>query len=49
MGGTISRLTKIKLRFFVQIKLEEDKTLAIDEFRFISRKQDKDITAQYKS
>ncbi|MGA7161883.1 MAG: Rne/Rng family ribonuclease [Bacteroidota bacterium] len=49
MGGTISRLTKIKLRFFVQIKLEEDKGLAIDEFRFISRKQDKDITAQYKS
>ena len=48
-GGTISRLTKIKLRFFVQIKLEEDKGLAIDEFRFISRKQDKDITAQYKS
>ncbi len=49
MGGTISRLTKIKLRFFVQIKLEEDKALAIDEFKFISRKQDKDITAQYKS
>jgi len=48
-GGTISRLTKIKLRFFVQIKLEEDKALAIDEFRFISRKQDKDITAQYKT
>jgi len=47
--GTISRLTKIKLRFFVQIKLEEDKGLAIDEFRFISRKQDKDITTQYKT
>ena len=47
--GTISRLTKIRLRFFVQIKLEEDKQLAIDEFKFISRKQDKDITAQYKS
>jgi ribonuclease G len=49
MDGTISRLTKIKLRFFVRIKLEEDKTLAIDEFRFISRKQDKDITAEYKT
>jgi len=47
--GTISRLTRIRLRFFVQIKLEEDKQLAIDEFKFISRKQDKDITAQYKS
>ncbi len=49
MDGTISRLTKIKLRFFVQIKLEEDKALAIDEFRFISRRQDKDITAEYKT
>jgi hypothetical protein len=49
MEGTISRLTKIKLRFFVQIKLEEDKALAIDEFRFISRRQDKDITAEFKT
>ena len=49
LEGTISRLTKIRLRFFVQIRLEEDKTLAIDEFRFISRKQDKEITSQYKS
>lgn len=49
MDGTISRLTKIKLRFFVQIKLEEDKALAIDEFRFISRRQDKDITAEFKT
>ena len=49
LEGTISRLTKIRLRFFVQIRLEEDKTLAIDEFKFISRKQDKDITAQYKT
>ena len=35
--------------FFVQIKLEEDKMMAIDEFKFTSRKQDKDITAQYKT
>jgi ribonuclease G len=49
LEGTISRLTKIRLRFFVQIKLEEDKMMAIDEFKFTSRKQDKDITAQYKT
>ncbi len=49
MDGTISRLTKMKLRFLVQIKLEEDKALAIDEFRFISRRQDKDITAEFKT
>lgn len=45
--GTISRLTKIMLKFFVQIKLEEDPTLSIDEFRVISTKQKKDITGQY--
>jgi ribonuclease G len=45
--GTISRLRKIMWRFFVHIKLEEDKSLAIDEFQFISRKTGHDITAQY--
>jgi ribonuclease G len=46
--GTISRLAKIKFRFFVRIKLEPDKSLPVDEFQFISIKQDKDITAEYK-
>ncbi len=45
--GTFSRLRKIMWRFFVHIKLEEDKSLAIDEFQFISRKTGHDITAQY--
>ncbi len=46
--GTFNRLRKIMWRFFVLVKLEEDKTLAIDEFQFISRKTGKDITAEYK-
>lgn len=46
--GTISRLTKVMFKFFVRIKLIQDPTLPMDEFRFISVKQDKDITDQYK-
>ncbi|MEX1274923.1 MAG: Rne/Rng family ribonuclease [Bacteroidota bacterium] len=46
--GTISRLTKIMFKFFVRIKLVQDPALPMDEFRFISVKQDKDITDQYK-
>lgn len=46
--GTISRLTKIMFKFFVRIKLIADPSIPIDEFRFISVKQGKDITDQYK-
>ena len=46
--GTISRLTKIKFKFFVRIRLQADSTLPVDEFRFISAKQNKDITDQYR-
>ncbi len=47
--GTISRLTKLKFKYFVSIKLEEDPKLSIAEFHFISRKYSKDITDQYHS
>jgi ribonuclease G len=47
--GTIRRLTKIMLRFFVHIQIEEDPSLPIAEFHFISRKQNKDITEQFKA
>ncbi len=45
--GTISRLTKVMFKFFVKIKLEADQHLPVDEFRFHSVKQKKDITQQY--
>jgi ribonuclease G len=45
--GTISRLTKIMFKFFVRIKLTPDPALPMDEFRFISARQRKDITDQY--
>ena len=46
--GTISRLRRIMLKYFVLIKLEEDSTIPIGEFHVISRKQDKDVTDLYK-
>jgi len=46
--GTISRLTRLKLKFFVRIKLEEDSKLAVDEFHFMSVKRNTDVTEQYK-
>lgn len=45
--GTISRLTRLMMKFRVIIKLMEDPSLGIDEFRFFSIKQNKDITDQY--
>ncbi|MCX6133368.1 MAG: Rne/Rng family ribonuclease [Ignavibacteriales bacterium] len=46
--GTISRMTKIMFKFFVKVKVVEDPALAMDDFRFFSVKQNKDITEQYK-
>jgi ribonuclease G len=46
--GTISRLTKIMFKFFVKVKIVPDQAMAMDEFRFISVKQNKDITEQYR-
>ncbi len=46
--GTLSRLKRIMLKYFVLIKLEVDGTIPIGEFRFISRAQNKDVTENYK-
>jgi len=46
--GTISRLRKIMLKYLVWIHLEADSAVPVGEFRFISKKQDKDITDLYK-
>ncbi len=47
-SGTISRLRKIMIKYLVWVKLESDPKMPLGEFRFISRKQGKDITDQYK-
>ncbi len=46
--GTISRVTKIQFKFLVKVKLVPDVALQLDEFKFTSVKQNKDITDQYK-
>ena len=45
--GTISRLTKMMLKFFLKIRLQPDQSLPVDEFRFHSVKQNRDITQQF--
>jgi ribonuclease G len=47
--GRLSRLRKMMVKYFVLIKLEADTALAVDEFKFISKKQNKDVTNQYNS
>ncbi|MFQ5797417.1 MAG: ribonuclease E/G [Bacteroidota bacterium] len=46
--GTISRLTRLRLKFFVRIKIEPESRLPVEEFRFISRKRSKDVTEEYR-
>jgi ribonuclease G len=46
--GTLSRITRIKFKFRVMVKLVPDTSTPMDEFRFISLKQKKDITEQYR-
>jgi ribonuclease G len=47
--GTISRLTKIQFKFFVKVKLVMEPMMGPDDFKFISVKQNKDITEQYRN
>jgi ribonuclease G len=47
-SGTISRLTRIMLKFRLHIALETDPGISVGEFRCISRKQGRDITDQFK-
>ena len=47
--GTISRITQVKFKYRLLIKLQADPKLPIAEFHFHSIKHDKDITALYNS
>ncbi|MFZ4621914.1 MAG: Rne/Rng family ribonuclease [Bacteroidota bacterium] len=46
-NGFFSRLWQMRLNSLKWITVEEDKTLQIDDFRFVSVKQDKDITPEF--
>jgi ribonuclease G len=45
--GFISKITKIRFKNFLFIKLEEEETLALDEFKVYSKKLNKDITEEF--
>ena len=45
--GAISRLTKLKLKYFILVKLKTDTKLPVAEFSFFSPKQKKDVTEQF--
>lgn len=45
--GFISKITKIKIKNFLFIRLQEDETLALDEFKVYSRKTGKEITEEF--
>jgi ribonuclease G len=45
--GTVSKLARLMIKFFVKIQLEQDETLAVDEYRFISVRRQRDITNEY--
>lgn len=46
--GTLSHAAKLMLKYFVRLRVEEDPTLPIDEFRVISRRRNRDITREYR-
>ncbi len=46
--GTISRLARLMLKFFIKISLEQDESLKFDEFRFFSVRRQRDITTDYR-
>jgi ribonuclease G len=46
--GTISRMTKIQFKFFVKVRLIPDPSISMDDFKFVSVKQKKDVTEQYR-
>ncbi len=45
--GTISNMTKLSFKYLLRISLEEDASLAFQDFRFTSIKTGEDITARY--
>ncbi len=47
MEGTISRLSKLMIKYFARIKIQQDDNIRIDDFRFYSYRRQKDITQEY--
>jgi ribonuclease G len=46
--GTLSRLSRLMIKYFVKIKLIQDENIPIDTFKFESARSKKDITQEYR-
>lgn len=45
--GTLSRISRLMIKYFVKIKVQQSDHLRIDDFRFFSVRNQKDITQDY--
>jgi ribonuclease G len=45
--GTISKLSRLMIKYFVKIKVQQSSHNRIDEYKFYSQKHQKDITQEY--
>jgi ribonuclease G len=45
--GTISTISKLMIKYFVKIKLQQSDSIQIDQFKFFSVRQQKEITSEY--
>ncbi|HPU24109.1 MAG TPA: ribonuclease E/G, partial [Candidatus Kapabacteria bacterium] len=45
--GTFSIISRLMLKYFVKITVQQSDTIGIDKFRFISVRKDKDITNEF--
>ncbi len=47
-AGWLSKVRRMSLKYFIKIKLEDDESLAFDDIKIISKKQNgKDVTEEY--
>ncbi|GMU95182.1 MULTISPECIES: Rne/Rng family ribonuclease [Ignavibacterium] len=47
-GGKLGLLTKLQLKYFVKLKMEEDTSVPVGSFKFFSKKTGKDLTDLFK-
>ncbi len=45
--GSLSKISRLMIKYFVKIKLTQNDLIPIDEFKFISDRTEKDITKNY--
>jgi ribonuclease G len=46
-AGSLSKLTKLMIRYFVKISLQPDPNVGVDTFYFTSVRQSRDVTGEY--